>query len=53
MIFFILLIEMFDIFANLFKYLQNNIPFSKILYIALLYLPKCISYSLPIALRRV
>lgn len=50
MVFFILLIEMFDIFANLFRYLQNNVPFSKILQIALLYLPKCISYSLPIAL---
>lgn len=50
MIFFILLIQMFDIFANLFRYLQNNVPFSKILYIALLYVPKCISYSLPIAL---
>ncbi len=50
MIFFILLIQMFDIFANLFKYLQNNVPFSKIMQIALLYLPKCIIYSLPIAL---
>lgn len=49
-LFFILLLQMLDLFSNLFRYLQNNVPFSVIVKLSVLYLPKCISYSLPIAL---
>ena len=48
--FFIVLIQMLDLFFNLFKYLQNNTGFLAIAKAMLLYLPKCVSYSLPMAL---
>nr|WP_281389022.1 LptF/LptG family permease [Spirochaeta isovalerica] len=50
MIFFILLLELFDLFANIFQYINNDVPISSILYVSYLYLPKCISFALPISL---
>jgi len=49
-VFFILLLELFDIFANIFQYINNGVPILQILYVSFLYLPKCISFALPIAL---
>jgi lipopolysaccharide export system permease protein len=50
LVFFVLLIELFDVFANLWRYLAQGTSVLEILRIAWLYLPKCISYSLAPAL---
>ncbi len=49
-LFFILILQLLDVFANLWRYLAHDTGMSEILTIAILYLPKCISYSLPAAL---
>lgn len=50
LVFFIVLLQLVDLFANLWQYLNNNVSVSSILYVSYLYIPKCISYALPIAL---
>lgn len=50
MLFFILLLEMIDLFANLVRYLTNGAGPAEIAKVALFYLPKCVSYALPISL---
>jgi lipopolysaccharide export system permease protein len=49
-LFFVLVFEMLDVFSNLVRYISRDIGIGQISFIALLYVPKCISYSLPIAL---
>lgn len=49
LIFFILILQLVDIFANLWRYLNAEVPMSAIMKVTILYLPKCISFSLPIA----
>ncbi len=49
-LFFILILQLLDIFANLWRYLAHDATLREILSIAFLYLPKCISYSIPAAL---
>ncbi len=48
--FFILILELVDLFANLWRYLNFDVPLVSIFKVLLLYLPKCISFSVPIAL---
>ncbi len=48
--FFVLLLEMVDLFSNLWRYLNQDVSLANILLIQTLYLPKCVSYSIPIAL---
>ena len=48
--FFVLILELVDLFANLWRYLNFEVPLSEILKVMILYLPKCISFSVPIAL---
>lgn len=48
--FFVLLLSLIDLFANLWKYLSYEAPISSIAMLMLLYVPKCISYALPISL---
>ena len=50
LLFFVLILEMVDLFGNIWRYLNNDVPVLSILHVMLLYLPKCISYSLPIAI---
>ncbi|MFQ3620463.1 MAG: LptF/LptG family permease [Spirochaetales bacterium] len=50
LIFFVLILQMVDLFANLWRYLNQEVPLLAVGRIQWLYLPKCISYSLPIAL---
>jgi len=50
LLFFVLTLEMVDIFANLWRYLNNDAAISEILQVALLYLPKSTSFALPPAL---
>jgi len=46
----VLLVQMFDLFANLWRYLAQDTGLPAILRIAWLYLPKCLSYALAPAL---
>ncbi len=48
--FFILLLELLDLFANLWQYIDNHIALDSVLAIIVLYAPKCFSYVLPVAL---
>ncbi len=50
LLFFVLVIQLLDIFSNLWRYLAQDVSILEILYIALIYTPKCITYSLPAAL---
>ncbi len=47
---FVMLLELIDIFSKIWRYFENNAPILEIAKISLLYLPKCISFALPIAL---
>ena len=49
-LFFVLIVQLVDLFSNLWRYLDNDAPLAGILRITALYFPKCISFSLPIAL---
>jgi lipopolysaccharide export system permease protein len=48
-LFFVLILELLDIFSNLWRYINNGVALRQILQVALLYLPKCIVFSLPIS----
>lgn len=48
--FFSLLLELIDLFANLWRYLALDVGTGAIGKVLLLYLPTCLSYSLPVAL---
>jgi len=50
LLFFVLVLQLLDVFANLWRYLALDTPLSAVLHIAWLYLPKCISYSVAPAL---
>ena len=50
LLFFILILQLLDIFANLWRYLVHEATIAEIMEVALLYVPKCISYSIPAAL---
>ena len=47
---FVFIILLIDLFANITRYLGNEVPAAVMLKISLFYIPKCISYSMPIAL---
>ena len=49
-IFFVLILQLVDLFTNLWKYLDNEAAISEILKVQLLYLPKCLIFALPISL---
>jgi len=48
-LFFVLLLEMADLFLNIVQYSQNDASFQSIVRSMMLYVPKCVSWSLPIA----
>lgn len=50
LIFFVMILELLDIFSNLWKFLNNDVPMKVIAKVYLLYLPKCVSYVLPVTL---
>ncbi|MBN1835363.1 MAG: LptF/LptG family permease [Spirochaetales bacterium] len=50
LLFFVLLLELFDVFANLWRYLAQETTLAEILRIGLYYAPKCLSYSISPAL---
>jgi len=47
---FVLLLLLIDLFANLIRYLNNEVPITTILQITFFFIPKSISYALPISL---
>lgn len=50
LLFFIMIIQLLDIFSNLWRYLAHETATAEILKIAYFYIPKCISFSLPVSL---
>jgi lipopolysaccharide export system permease protein len=47
---FVMLLSLIDVFSNLWRYLNYEVPFSQILLVCYYYLPKSISYATPISL---
>jgi len=47
---FVLVIELVDLFSNLVRYLNLEVPLSSIVRVQLLYLPRALNYAVPIAL---
>jgi lipopolysaccharide export system permease protein len=47
---FVFLLSLLDLFANLVRYLNFEVPFTMIIKIALYFLPKSFSYAMPISL---
>lgn len=47
--FFVMIIQLVDLFANLVRYLNLDVPVSQIIRVQLLFLPRSVSYALPIA----
>jgi lipopolysaccharide export system permease protein len=47
---FVMIVSLIDLFANLFRYLNNDVPFRQIFQVSLYYLPKSFSYALPVSL---
>ncbi|MFO7848815.1 MAG: LptF/LptG family permease [Spirochaetia bacterium] len=50
LLFFVVTIELVDLFSHVWQYIQNDASISDILKVLQYYLPKCIGYSLPPAL---
>lgn len=50
LIFFILILELGDMFYNLVSFMENNVPITVMLKISALYIPKCISYAAPLSM---
>ena len=48
--FFVLLLQLIDLFTNLWRYLSYEVPLQSIVRVMILYLPKCISFAMPIAI---
>ncbi len=48
--FFVLLLQLGELFAHIIEYLQNAASIKSILKIMLFYMPKCIAYSVPLAI---
>ena len=49
LLFFVLLLQLGDLFTNLAQYLQNQVRFVTLLRVMYLYLPKCISFAMPLS----
>ena len=47
---FVFILLLIDLFANLVRYLQNDVPIRAILQITMFFIPKSISYAMPISL---
>lgn len=47
---FMLFVSLIDLFANLWRYLNNEVPIMQIMQVSVYYLPKSFSYALPVSL---
>ncbi len=50
LLFFVLILQLADILLNIVQYIQNDVSGAGIARAALLYMPKCLSWALPIAM---
>ncbi|MDC7225889.1 MAG: LptF/LptG family permease [Spirochaetales bacterium] len=50
MLFFILILEMVELFSNLWRYINNGVTITEMMQVFLYYLPSCINFSLPMSL---
>ncbi|MBN2351170.1 MAG: LptF/LptG family permease [Spirochaetales bacterium] len=50
LVFFVVLLELIDLFAYLWSYIDKQVSIGDILFIVLLYVPKCVSYAVPVAM---
>lgn len=50
LVFFIVIIQVIDLFANLTRYINQDVPFFQVLMVQIYFLPQSISFALPIAL---
>jgi len=48
-LFFVLLLQLIDVFGSIWRYFAHNVSLAQIGWITLLYAPKCISYALPVS----
>jgi lipopolysaccharide export system permease protein len=48
-LFFVLLLQLIDLFGSIWRYIAHEVPLAEIGRLALLYAPKCVAFSLPIA----
>jgi lipopolysaccharide export system permease protein len=48
-LFFVLMMQLIDVFGSIWRYLAHEVPLVEIGRIAMLYAPKCVAYSLPIS----
>jgi len=48
-LFFVLILQLVDVFGSIWRYVAHEVPLAEIGRIAVLYTPKCVAYSLPIA----
>jgi lipopolysaccharide export system permease protein len=49
LVFFVLLLQLIDVFGNIWRYFAHDVGIRQIAWIALLYMPKCVSFSLPVS----
>jgi lipopolysaccharide export system permease protein len=49
LVFFILLLQLIDIFGSIWRYFAHDVSIAQVAGIALLYTPKCISFALPVS----
>jgi lipopolysaccharide export system permease protein len=49
LVFFILLLQLIDIFGSIWRYFAHDVSVAQVAWIALLYLPKCVSFALPVS----
>jgi len=47
---FMMIVSLIDLFANLWRYITNEVSVREIFTVSLYYLPKCFSYALPVSL---
>ena len=49
LVFFVLLLQLIDVFSSIWRYFAHDVAVSQVAWIALLYVPKCISFALPVS----
>jgi lipopolysaccharide export system permease protein len=49
LVFFVLLLQLIDIFGSIWRYFAHDVSFWQVAWIALLYMPKCLSFALPVS----
>jgi lipopolysaccharide export system permease protein len=49
LVFFILLLQLIDVFGSIWRYFAHDVSVGQVAWIALLYLPKCVSFALPVS----